>query len=235
MPYDPFPQTPLSVRKLISHPLNWPTKRSAINLEQYKDHPKASDKCIKTPHGNSLHSKTCLQIKDDFHLCTLPIIWGKMKIMNCIALICLNPTINGMHTNRHRVGLSFCVNAISKGRHNSSLIGLDACRKERLLDQCIGASENVSRTIPGWVFPNGTGSSARHHCRPDAVLVRSIPGQSAHPDPTKTLLKTGTFILLNLNSALIPTLSPLWRLPSMLALEPGSKPAAQETQTGTTR
>eukprot|EP00983_Pelagomonas_calceolata_P064355 1148087-Pelagomonas_calceolata.AAC.2 len=73
----------------------------------------------------------------------------------------------------------------AKGRYGSSLIGMDACRKERLLEQDIQVSENISRTFPDWVFPNGTGCYARHHSRPDAVFVRSIPGQSAHIDPTK--------------------------------------------------
>eukprot|EP00983_Pelagomonas_calceolata_P053814 1143441-Pelagomonas_calceolata.AAC.1 len=36
--------------------------------------------------------------------------------------------------------------------------------------------ENISRTIPDWVFPSGTGSSARHQSGPDAAFVRSIPG-----------------------------------------------------------
>eukprot|EP00983_Pelagomonas_calceolata_P000176 5650-Pelagomonas_calceolata.AAC.1 len=62
---------------------------------------------------------------------------------------------------------------------------MDACRNERLLEQGIEVPENFSRTIPDWVFPNGTGSSARHQSRPDAVLVRSIPGRSYHLDPTK--------------------------------------------------
>eukprot|EP00983_Pelagomonas_calceolata_P015482 490832-Pelagomonas_calceolata.AAC.1 len=61
--------------------------------------------------------------------------------------------MNGMHTDRHHVGLSSCVKALSKGRYGSSLIGMDACRNERLLDQGIQVPENISRAIPDWVFP----------------------------------------------------------------------------------
>eukprot|EP00967_Tisochrysis_lutea_P145923 scaffold274581_cov26-Tisochrysis_lutea.AAC.1 len=43
--------------------------------------------------------------------------------------------MNGMHTNRHHIGLSFCVKALSKGRYGSSLTGMDACRNKKLLDQ----------------------------------------------------------------------------------------------------
>eukprot|EP00983_Pelagomonas_calceolata_P014712 467182-Pelagomonas_calceolata.AAC.1 len=44
----------------------------------------------------------------------------------------------------------------------------------RLLEQGVEVPENISQTIPDWVFPNGTGSSARHQSRPDAVFMRSI-------------------------------------------------------------
>eukprot|EP00983_Pelagomonas_calceolata_P028524 893554-Pelagomonas_calceolata.AAC.1 len=53
-------------------------------------------------------------------------------------------------TNRHHVGLSFCVTALSKGRFGSSLITMDACRNERLLDQGIQVPEIISRAIPDW-------------------------------------------------------------------------------------
>eukprot|EP00983_Pelagomonas_calceolata_P013195 421366-Pelagomonas_calceolata.AAC.1 len=43
--------------------------------------------------------------------------------------------MSGMHTNRHHVGLSFCDKALRKGRFGPSLIGMDACRNDRLLDQ----------------------------------------------------------------------------------------------------
>eukprot|EP00983_Pelagomonas_calceolata_P122681 1160931-Pelagomonas_calceolata.AAC.1 len=45
--------------------------------------------------------------------------------------------------------------------------------------------ENTSRAIPNWVFPNGTGSSARHQSRPDAIFVCSIPGRQTYVDPSK--------------------------------------------------
>eukprot|EP00983_Pelagomonas_calceolata_P026104 819896-Pelagomonas_calceolata.AAC.1 len=51
-----------------------------------------------------------------------------MDSINHVVLRCPNPTMSGMRTNRHHVGLSFCVKALSKGRFNSSLIGMDACR-----------------------------------------------------------------------------------------------------------
>eukprot|EP00983_Pelagomonas_calceolata_P058044 1145339-Pelagomonas_calceolata.AAC.4 len=106
---------------------------------------------------------------------------------NYTALGCLNPTMNGMHTMRHHVGLSFCVEALSKDRHGSSLFGMDTCRNERLLEQDIKVPENISRAITDRVFPHGIGSSARNQSHPGAVLVRSIPGRPSHIDPTKTL------------------------------------------------
>eukprot|EP00983_Pelagomonas_calceolata_P016964 533582-Pelagomonas_calceolata.AAC.1 len=62
---------------------------------------------------------------------------------------------------------------------------MDACRNERLLDQGIHVPENFSQAIPDWVFPNDTGSSARHQSRPDGIFVRSIPGRQAHLYPSK--------------------------------------------------
>eukprot|EP00983_Pelagomonas_calceolata_P017283 541900-Pelagomonas_calceolata.AAC.1 len=64
---------------------------------------------------------------------------------------------------------------------------MDACRNERLFQRGIQVPENISITIPDWVFPTSTGSSARHQSRPDAAFVRSIPGRPAHIDPTKIL------------------------------------------------
>eukprot|EP00983_Pelagomonas_calceolata_P029898 936367-Pelagomonas_calceolata.AAC.1 len=93
--------------------------------------------------------------------------------------------MNEIHTNRHHVGLSIRVKALSKGRYGSSLIGMDACRNERLLDQGIQVPENISRAIPAWFFLTGTGSSTRHQSCPDALFVRSIPGRRAHLDPFK--------------------------------------------------
>eukprot|EP00983_Pelagomonas_calceolata_P033979 1064374-Pelagomonas_calceolata.AAC.1 len=56
--------------------------------------------------------------------------------------------MSGMHTNGHHEALSLCVKALSRGRFGSSLIGMDACRKERLLDQGIQVPEIISRAIP---------------------------------------------------------------------------------------
>eukprot|EP00983_Pelagomonas_calceolata_P059496 1145943-Pelagomonas_calceolata.AAC.1 len=93
--------------------------------------------------------------------------------------------MSGMHTNWRHVGLSLCVEAHSKGRFGSSLIVIDAHRNERLLDQGIQVTGNISRAISDWVSPNDAGSSARHQSRPDAIFVRSILGRQAHFDPTK--------------------------------------------------
>eukprot|EP00983_Pelagomonas_calceolata_P025582 803429-Pelagomonas_calceolata.AAC.2 len=38
-----------------------------------------------------------------------------MDGINQVVLRCPNPTMSGMHTNRHHVGFSFCVEALSKG------------------------------------------------------------------------------------------------------------------------
>eukprot|EP00983_Pelagomonas_calceolata_P057501 1145094-Pelagomonas_calceolata.AAC.2 len=80
--------------------------------------------------------------------------------------------MSGMHTNRHHVGLSFCVRALSKGRSGSSLI-------DRF-------------------FPYGTGSPAWHRSRPDAIFVRSIPGRRAHLDPSKIPLQDRDIYLVGL-------------------------------------
>eukprot|EP00983_Pelagomonas_calceolata_P007420 241927-Pelagomonas_calceolata.AAC.1 len=39
-----------------------------------------------------------------------------MDSINHVVLRCPNPTMSGMHTNRHHVGRSFCVKALRKGR-----------------------------------------------------------------------------------------------------------------------
>eukprot|EP00983_Pelagomonas_calceolata_P005888 194296-Pelagomonas_calceolata.AAC.1 len=62
---------------------------------------------------------------------------------------------------------------------------MDGCSNERLLDQGIQVPGDISRAIPDWVFPYGTGSPARHQSRPDALFVRPIPGRQAHLDPSK--------------------------------------------------
>eukprot|EP00983_Pelagomonas_calceolata_P009156 296566-Pelagomonas_calceolata.AAC.1 len=93
--------------------------------------------------------------------------------------------MSGMHTNRHHEALSLCVKALSKGRYGSSLIGMDGCSVERLLDQGIQVPGNTSRATPDSVFPYGTGSPARHQSHPDALFVCPIPGRQAHLDPCK--------------------------------------------------
>eukprot|EP00983_Pelagomonas_calceolata_P008338 272426-Pelagomonas_calceolata.AAC.1 len=62
--------------------------------------------------------------------------------------------MSGMHTNRHHGALSLCVKSLRKGRYGSSLIGMDGCNDERLLDQGIQVPGNISKAIPNWVFPN---------------------------------------------------------------------------------
>eukprot|EP00983_Pelagomonas_calceolata_P005383 174995-Pelagomonas_calceolata.AAC.2 len=78
-------------------------------------------------------------------------------------------------------------------------------------------------------FPNGTGPSVRHQSRSDAVFVRSIPGRSAHLDPTEIPPQDRDIHLVESKSC--PYINPfatLWKLllPSMPAPQPGKKPAA---------
>eukprot|EP00983_Pelagomonas_calceolata_P064247 1148044-Pelagomonas_calceolata.AAC.7 len=77
---------------------------------------------------------------------------GKTDSIYYIALRCPNPTMCGMHTNRHHAGLSSCVKALSKGRYGSSLTAMDACQNQRLLKQGIEVPDNISQTLPGWLF-----------------------------------------------------------------------------------
>eukprot|EP00983_Pelagomonas_calceolata_P106764 1159270-Pelagomonas_calceolata.AAC.1 len=60
-----------------------------------------------------------------------------MDSINYIVLRCPDPTMSGMHARRHHPGLSLFAEALSKGRFGPSLIGMDACRNERLLDEGI--------------------------------------------------------------------------------------------------
>eukprot|EP00983_Pelagomonas_calceolata_P060461 1146370-Pelagomonas_calceolata.AAC.1 len=83
------------------------------------------------------------------------------------------------------LALSLYVKALSKGRHGSSLIGMDGCSNERLLDQGIKVPGNILRASPDWGFPYGTGSPARHQSRPDALFVRPISGRQAHLGPSE--------------------------------------------------
>eukprot|EP00983_Pelagomonas_calceolata_P009283 299810-Pelagomonas_calceolata.AAC.1 len=76
-----------------------------------------------------------------------------------------------MFINRHNTALSLCWKALSKGAHGSFLVAMDAYCREKLQEQGIGVFENVSKDIPDWAFPNGSGLSARHQSRPDAVCA----------------------------------------------------------------
>eukprot|EP00967_Tisochrysis_lutea_P026974 scaffold31190_cov16-Tisochrysis_lutea.AAC.1 len=49
---------------------------------------------------------------------------GEMDSFNHVALRCPNPTMSIMHTNRHHIGLGFCVKTLSKGRYGMSLQGI---------------------------------------------------------------------------------------------------------------
>eukprot|EP00983_Pelagomonas_calceolata_P038897 1136960-Pelagomonas_calceolata.AAC.2 len=109
------------------------------------------------------------------------------------------------------------------------------CRNERLLDQDIEVSENISRAIPGWFFP--TGFSARYRGRPDTVFVHSIPDRPSHIDPTKLSPQDRDIHLVKMK--LCPDTNPF---PTLKAATPQHattitrlKPAARETQTETTR
>eukprot|EP00983_Pelagomonas_calceolata_P125955 1161259-Pelagomonas_calceolata.AAC.2 len=113
--------------------------------------------------------------------------------------------MHGMHTNRHRVGPSYCVKALSKGKYGSSLIGMDACQNDRFLEQGMEVPENISPAIPEWFSFKGTGSSARHQSHPDAAFVHSILGRQAHFDPSKIPPQDRDIHLVSTNSALIPT------------------------------
>eukprot|EP00983_Pelagomonas_calceolata_P095377 1158005-Pelagomonas_calceolata.AAC.7 len=72
---------------------------------------------------------------------------GKLNSINRIALKFSNPTMNGMHTNRHHVGLGFCIKALNKGSQGPSLIGMDACQNNRLLEQGTAYYGNVIKPL----------------------------------------------------------------------------------------
>eukprot|EP00983_Pelagomonas_calceolata_P044728 1139421-Pelagomonas_calceolata.AAC.1 len=136
--------------------------------------------------------------------------------------------MNGMHTNRHHVGLSYCVQALSKGRCGSSLIGMDACRNEKLLEQ----------VIPDWVFSNSTGPSAQHQSCPDAVFVRSIPCRPAQLDPTKIPLQDRDIYLVKFK--LCPDTNPFSTLEAVTVQHASTATgpkncSSEEFETGTAR
>ena len=122
---------------------------------------------------------------------------GAIDSANHITLGCAHPTIQGMIMNRHHTAVSLCGKAISKGRFGSSIIAMDACASDKLLEQDMEVPEDITRAIPDWLFPNGTCPSIRYQSRPDAILVRPIPGRATHLDPNKYQLKTGISTLLS--------------------------------------
>eukprot|EP00983_Pelagomonas_calceolata_P031458 987006-Pelagomonas_calceolata.AAC.2 len=80
-------------------------------------------------------------------------------------------------------GLSFCGKIFSKGENGSSLMGMDACHTEGLLEQGMEVLEDtLDLTLTGHlllVLP------ARHQSRPDTVLSHFVMGRPEHFDPTK--------------------------------------------------
>eukprot|EP00983_Pelagomonas_calceolata_P030986 973373-Pelagomonas_calceolata.AAC.1 len=138
--------------------------------------------------------------------------------------------MNGMHTDRHHVGLSSCAKALRKGGYGSSLIGMDACRNERLLEQDIVVPENISRAIPDWAFPNGTDSSARNQSCPDAAFVCSIPGSTSRIGLTKILPQDRDIHLVRFKFC--PDTNPFPTLEAAttqhITLKPGSKPQLEK-------
>eukprot|EP00983_Pelagomonas_calceolata_P077444 1153861-Pelagomonas_calceolata.AAC.7 len=107
---------------------------------------------------------------------------------NWIVLRCPNPTLSGMHTDRHHEGLSLCVEALSKGRYaHPSLVWMPADMRD--------SSSRVWKSLKTCheLFQIGfslmvlapPGRPAQHQSRPDAIFVCSIPGRQAHLDPSK--------------------------------------------------
>jgi hypothetical protein len=115
-----------------------------------------------------------------FPLCPL---CGATDSANHFILGCKHPTIQGMITNRHHTAVSMCGQAISVGRLGSSIVSMDACCSEKLLEQDMQIPDDIHRAIPDWLFPDGTRPLVRHQSRPDAVLVYPIPGRASHSDP----------------------------------------------------
>ena len=115
-----------------------------------------------------------------------------------MILGCKNPTIQGMITNRHYTAVSLCCKAISKGSFGSSIIAMDACASDKLLEQDLVVPEAITRTIPTWLFPPDTCSPARHQSRPDAILVRPIPGGTINLDSRRIPAKDRDIHLVEL-------------------------------------
>jgi len=100
-----------------------------------------------------------------------------------------------MIMNRHHTAVSLCGEEISKGMMGASIVTMDACNSEKLSEQNIEVPPDITRAIPGWLFPNCE-NTARHQSRPDAVLVQPILGRPTHPDP-KQISAHDRDILLN--------------------------------------
>eukprot|EP00983_Pelagomonas_calceolata_P044659 1139400-Pelagomonas_calceolata.AAC.2 len=83
-----------------------------------------------------------------------------MDSIDHIVLGCSHPTCQEMFINRHNTALSLYCEALSKGAHGSFLVAMDACCTGKLQEQGIEVPENISRDIPNWAFPNGSGPSA---------------------------------------------------------------------------
>eukprot|EP00983_Pelagomonas_calceolata_P031501 987765-Pelagomonas_calceolata.AAC.1 len=79
----------------------------------------------------------------------------EMNSINHIALRYPNSAMSGMHTNRTMPTLA------------------------------PASTPSAKAALPDWLFPHGTGSSARHQSHPNAVFARSIPSRPSHLDPTE--------------------------------------------------
>eukprot|EP00983_Pelagomonas_calceolata_P077925 1154067-Pelagomonas_calceolata.AAC.9 len=100
------------------------------------------------------------------------------------------------------------------------MVVLVAATQIRMSDRRVSQGpEIISQDIPDWVLPKGTGSSARHQSRPDAVLCALSQAGLPTLILLRSLLKTGTCTLLHSNYAMTLTPFPVWKLllPSMPA------------------
>eukprot|EP00983_Pelagomonas_calceolata_P057285 1145007-Pelagomonas_calceolata.AAC.1 len=118
--------------------------------------------------------------------------------------------MNEMHTNTHHVSLSSVLKPSAKADmahpfFNSKLVWMPAEMREfssrvlkslktypelsltmlSLREPFLNARGLLAGVYFSFLFPYGTCFSARHQSRPDAILVRSIPGRPSHIDPSK--------------------------------------------------
>jgi len=70
-----------------------------------------------------------------------------------MILGCTHPTIQGMIMNRHHTAVSLCGRAISKGSLGSSIIAVDACAGDKLLEQVRKSQRIVQELSPIGSFP----------------------------------------------------------------------------------